>query len=71
MNKLLKTIPQDDEYYMPGELEPHQGCWMVFPERIDNWRKNAEPAQIVYAKVANTIDFLRYTFLLLKYYYKI
>ncbi|KAF0850063.1 MAG: agmatine deiminase [Spiroplasma poulsonii] len=56
MNKLLKTIPQDDEYYMPGEFEPHQGCWMVFPERIDNWRKNAEPAQIVYAKVANTIN---------------
>ncbi len=41
---------------MPGEFEPHQGCWMIFPERIDNWRKNAEPAQAVYAKVANTIN---------------
>lgn len=56
MNKLLKTMPQNDQYYMPGEFEPHQGCWMVFPERIDNWRKKAEPAQTVYAKVSNTIN---------------
>lgn len=56
MNKLLKTLPQDDKYYMPGEFEQHSGCWMVFPERTDNWRKNAQPAQTVYAKVANTIN---------------
>jgi agmatine deiminase len=40
---------------MPGEFEPHDGCWMLWPERIDNWRKQAVPAQQAFAAVASAI----------------
>ena len=40
---------------MPGEFEPHSGCWMAWPERPDNWRLGAKPAQSAYAAVAEAI----------------
>jgi len=40
---------------MPGEFEPHSGCWMAWPERPDNWRLGAKPAQEAYAAVAAAI----------------
>lgn len=40
---------------MPGEFEPHSGCWMAWPERPDNWRLGAKPAQEAYAAVAEAI----------------
>ncbi len=40
---------------MPGEFEPHAGCWMLWPERPDNWRLGAKPAQAAYAAVAQAI----------------
>lgn len=41
---------------MPGEFEPHSGCWMAWPERSDNWRQDAKPAQHAYAAVAEAIS---------------
>ena len=40
---------------MPGEFEPHAGCWMAWPQRPDNWRHGAEPAQRAFAAVAEAI----------------
>jgi agmatine deiminase len=40
---------------MPGEFEPHDGCWMAWPERPDNWRLGAKPAQAAFAAVAEAI----------------
>jgi agmatine deiminase len=40
---------------MPAEFEPHSGCWMVWPERPDNWRWGAKPAQQAYVAVAEAI----------------
>lgn len=40
---------------MPGEFEPHAGCWMIWPERRDNWRAGAAPAQAAFAAVAAAI----------------
>jgi agmatine deiminase len=40
---------------MPGEFERHAGCWMLWPERPDNWRLGAKPAQIAFAAVAAAI----------------
>jgi agmatine deiminase len=40
---------------MPGEFEPHSGCWLAWPERPDNWRWGAKPAQTAYAEVARAI----------------
>lgn len=41
---------------MPGEYEPHAGCWMLWPERPDNWRAGALPAQQAFAMVAAAIS---------------
>jgi len=40
---------------MPGEFEPHAGCWLLWPERADNWRRQALPAQQAFAAVAAAI----------------
>jgi agmatine deiminase len=40
---------------MPAELAPHAGCWMLWPERADNWREAARPAQHAFAQVAARI----------------
>ena len=41
---------------MPGEFEPHEGCWIIWPERPDNWRLGAKPAQKVFVEVAKAIS---------------
>ena len=41
---------------MPGEFEPHAGCWLTWPYRPDVWRQNALPAQQAYAAVAAAIS---------------
>jgi agmatine deiminase len=40
---------------MPAEFERHSGCWMLWPERTDNWRAGAKPAQAVFAAIATAI----------------
>jgi len=40
---------------MPAEWAPHAGCWMLWPERPDNWREGAQPAQRAFAEVATAI----------------
>ena len=54
--KKLETTPKADGFRMPGEFEKHEGCYMIWPERPDNWRLGGKPAQKVFAKVANTIS---------------
>ncbi len=55
MTRLHETTPSGDGFRMPGEFEPHTGCWMIWPERPDNWRLGAKPAQAAYAAVAAAI----------------
>lgn len=55
MSRTLDSRPVDDGYTMPAEWEPHTGCWMAWPERPDNWRLGAGPAQEAFAAVAAAI----------------
>jgi agmatine deiminase len=55
MGAPLPTTPAADGYRMPGGFEPHAGCWMIWPERPDNWRWGAKPAQAAFAAVAEAI----------------
>jgi len=48
-------MPANDGFRMPAEWEPHAGTWMLWPERPDNWRERAAPAQRAYAAVAAAI----------------
>jgi agmatine deiminase len=54
--KRLESTPAADGFHMPGEFEPHAGCWMLWPERPDNWRLGAKPAQAAFVEVARAIS---------------
>ncbi len=38
-----------------ADFEKHSGSWILWPERSDVWRNNAEHAQKAFAKVANAL----------------
>ena len=54
--RIKKTSPKQDGYRMPGEFEPQERVYMIWPERTDNWRGGAKPAQEAYANVAKAIS---------------
>ena len=53
--RIYGSTPKQDGYRMPGEFEPHDHIFMIWPERPDNWRQGAKPAQRAYAEVAKAI----------------
>ncbi len=53
--RTLTSTPAKDGFRMPAEFERHSGCWMLWPERPDNWREGAKPAQAVFAVIAAAI----------------
>ncbi len=55
MAQTLDSTPAADGFAMPAEWAPHAGCWMLWPERPDNWRDGAQPAQRAFAEVAAAI----------------
>ena len=56
MTHTLTTTPAADGFWMPAEYELHAGCWMLWPERPDNWREAARPAQHAFVAVATAIS---------------
>lgn len=56
MTRTLSRTPAADGYWMPAEFEPHSGTWMLWPERPDNWRLGAVPAQQAFVAVAAAIS---------------
>jgi agmatine deiminase len=55
MTRTIDSTPADDGFAMPAEFSPHAGCWMLWPERPDNWREGAQPAQRAFTEVASAI----------------
>ncbi len=53
--RILTSNPTQDGFRMPAEYERHSGCWMLWPERTDNWRDGAKPAQAVFVEIATVI----------------
>jgi agmatine deiminase len=56
MSTLIDSTPRADGFRMPGEFEPHKQLWMLWPERPDNWRLGAKPAQRSWVDVATAIS---------------
>ena len=52
----IDSTPKKDGFRMPAEFEPQKQIWMLWPERPDNWRDGAKPAQKVFAEVAKAIS---------------
>lgn len=55
MSRLLTSTPRKDGFSMPGEFEPHDETWVIWPERPDVWRLGAKPAQKSFAQVIEAI----------------
>lgn len=53
--RIYDSTPRQDGFRMPGEFEPQQHIFMIWPERPDNWRYGAKPAQRSYTEVAAAI----------------
>jgi len=56
MVEVLEGRPANVGFRMPAEWEPHEQCWMGWPERSDNWREHAGPAQQTFARTAIAIS---------------
>ena len=54
-HRIIGTTPKQDGYRMPAEFEKQDGVWMLWPERNDNWRGGAKPAQEAFINVAKAI----------------
>mgnify|MGYP003008471534 CR=1 FL=1 len=54
--KLIKQIPSEDGFYMPGEFEPHQGCILIWPKRPGSWGYEAKAAGNAFAAVIKAIE---------------
>jgi len=52
---LREKTPAAEGYWMPAEFEPHEATWLLWPERSDNWRDDARPAQEAVLEVAAAI----------------
>ncbi|MDH6365361.1 agmatine deiminase [Enterococcus sp. PF1-24] len=50
------TTPKQDGFRMPGEYEPQEKVWMIWPERPDNWRDGGKPVQEAFTAVATAIS---------------
>ena len=51
----ITSTPRKDGFWMPGEFEPQEKCYMIWPERLDVWHSGAFPAQKAFAEAANAI----------------
>ena len=51
----LNSTPRQDGFFMPSELAPHKCSYLLWPERPDNWRLGAKPAQMAFRAVVEAI----------------
>lgn len=56
MSRKIESIPKKDGFKMPGEFEPQTSVWLLWPQRPDNWRNGAKPAQKAFVEVAKKIS---------------
>lgn len=54
--RIIGSTPKSDGFFMPAEFSRQRGVWMLWPERRDNWRGGALPAQRAYAAVAEAVS---------------
>mgnify|MGYP001624735992 FL=1 len=53
--QILHSLPREDGFHMPAEFEPHEGCFLIWPERPDSWAGGAYAARKAFVKVISAI----------------
>ena len=56
MAKSTTVSAAAEGFHMPAEWGPHAHIWMGWPQRPDNWRDDAKPAQAAFVQVATAIS---------------
>ncbi len=56
MSKITYSTPLNSGFRMVAEWEGSSKIWILWPERPDNWRDNAIPAQYIFAEIANKLS---------------
>jgi agmatine deiminase len=54
--RIIGSTPKQDGFRMPAEFEAQDQVFMIWPERPDNWRDGAKPAQEAFTNVAKAIS---------------
>ncbi len=54
--KIINSTPKKDGFRMPGEFEPQDQVYMLWPYRGDNWYSGGKPAQFNFCQVADVIN---------------
>ncbi len=54
--KVINSTPKQDGFRMPGEFEPQDQVYMLWPYRGDNWHSGAKKAQWNFCEVAHAIN---------------
>ncbi|MBE4703851.1 agmatine deiminase family protein [Spiroplasma platyhelix] len=55
MAKRIFSTPSSDDFFSCPEFIEHKQSWLIWPERTDNWRMGAKPAQKIVAEIANIL----------------
>jgi len=63
MATLQHTTPKADGYYFPGEFDPHQATWLMYPERTDIYPFGAKRAQRAYLNLVREISLFEKVYL--------
>lgn len=50
-----ESNPKKDGYWMPGEFEPQDGIYMIWPYRKGTWNGGAKPVQKTFFNIAKAI----------------
>ncbi len=54
--KIKETTPLTDGFQLVADWAAHQRAYMMWPERTDNWREGAKPAQRIFAEIATRVS---------------
>lgn len=54
--RTIDSTPKQDGFRMPGEFEPHERTWMIWPQRRDTFRYGAKLAQKQFLQFARAIS---------------
>lgn len=52
----LNSLPRNDDFHLVPDWYRHTKAYMMWPERADNWRNGAKPAQAVFAEIASKLS---------------
>jgi agmatine deiminase len=54
---IMLSLPGELNYRMPAEWEPHEGTWIIWPQRRDDWPGKFAPIPWVYTEIVRHLHY--------------